>query len=226
MRVLLLEDEAEIGQWITRGLTEAGHVVDHLADGAEALTAASSRDYDLIVLDRMTPTLDGLSVLRGIRAIGKTTPAMFLTALGAVEDRVEGLEVGADDYLAKPFAMSEFLARANALMRRAQMGDGQAELSVLTVGPLELDLIRRNCRRNGQAIELNTKEFNLLEIMMRNKGRVVTRTMLLEQIWNLNFDPMTNVVETHMSRLRAKIEKPFGDTLIRTLRGSGYVLDD
>lgn len=223
MRLLVLEDDAALGPWTEKGLREAGHVVDLFTDGKDALVAAMSRPYDVLVLDRMVPGLDGLSVLKALRQAKITAPAIFLTALGDVDDRVAGLRSGGDDYLAKPFAFSELLARIEVLARRQNPAEDQS--SVLTAGDISIDLHKRTCTRQGTAIDLNPKEFLLLEVFLRSKGRVQTKTMLLERIWNMNFDPTTSVVETHISRLRGKIEKPFGDTLIRTLRGNGYVFD-
>jgi DNA-binding response OmpR family regulator len=224
MRILLLEDDKDLGPWIAKGLREEGHVIDHFADGKDALLAAMGQDYDLLILDRMVPSLDGLSVLRSLRASKNTTPAIFLTALGEVDDRVEGFETGGDDYLTKPFAFIELSARVNALGRRRSGGeDNGGEATVLRYGDLSLDLLARSCARNGTAIELMAKEFKLLEYFMRRPGRLVTRTMLLEQVWDMSFDPTTSVVETHISRLRAKIDKPFAQDLLRTRRGEGYV---
>lgn len=223
MRILVLEDDLTLGPWIEQGLRETGHVVDLFTDGKEALIAVMDQPYDVLVLDRMVPTLDGLSVLKALRQAKVTTPAIFLTALNEVEDRVDGLRAGGDDYLAKPFAFSEFLARIDVLVRR--QGTPQEQSSKLTVNDMTIDLHKRTCIRQGQSIDLNPKEFLLLEVFMRSKGRVQTRTMLLERVWDMNFDPTTSVVETHISRLRSKIEKPFGDTLIRTIRGVGYVFD-
>jgi len=224
MRILLLEDDKDLGPWIAKGLREEGHVVDHFPDGKDALIAAMGQDYDLLVLDRMVPSLDGLAVLKSLRASKNTTPAIFLTALGEVDDRVEGFEVGGDDYLTKPFAFVELSARVNALGRRRDGGEAiGGEPTVLRYGNLSLDLLARRCEREGQTIELMAKEFKLLEYFMRRPGRLVTRTMLLEQVWDMSFDPTTSVVETHISRLRAKIDKPFDEDLIRTRRGEGYV---
>lgn len=224
MRILLLEDDKDLGPWISNGLREEGHVIDHFGDGKDALLAAMGQDYDLLILDRMVPSLDGLTVLKSLRASKNTTPAIFLTALGEVDDRVEGFESGGDDYLTKPFAFVELSARVNALGRRRDGGDASGgEPTVLRFGDLNLDLLARTCERQGQSIELMAKEFKLLEYFMRRPGRLVTRTMLLEQVWDMSFDPTTSVVETHISRLRAKIDKPFNDDLIRTRRGEGYV---
>ncbi|EDQ34344.1 Response regulator [Hoeflea phototrophica DFL-43] len=222
MRILLLEDDRDLGPWITKGLREAGHVVDHFPDGKDALIAAMGQDYDLLILDRMVPGLDGLAVLKSLRASKNTTPALFLTALGEVDSRVEGFEAGGDDYLTKPFAFVELSARVNALGRRRE-GTQDSEPSVLHYAGLKLDLLARSCERQGQPIDLMAKEFKLLEYFMRRPGRLVTRTMLLEQVWDMSFDPTTSVVETHISRLRAKVDKPFDEELIRTRRGEGYV---
>ncbi|WP_439123853.1 winged helix-turn-helix domain-containing protein [Marivita sp.] len=224
MRILLLEDDKDLGPWIAKGLREEGHVIDHFPDGKDALLAAMGQDYDLLILDRMVPGLDGLSVLKSLRASKNTTPAIFLTALGELDDRVEGFESGGDDYLTKPFAFIELSARVNALgRRRTGAEDNGGETTVLRYGNLSLDLLARNCEREGKAIELMAKEFKLLEYFMRRPGRLVTRTMLLEQVWDMSFDPTTSVVETHISRLRAKIDKPFTEELLRTRRGEGYV---
>ncbi|WP_422019664.1 winged helix-turn-helix domain-containing protein [Roseibium sp.] len=224
MRILLLEDDRQLGPWVAGGLREEGHVVDHLTDGKEALLAAMGQDYDVLILDRMVSGLDGLSVLKSLRASEDTTPALFLTALGEVDARVEGFDAGGDDYLTKPFAFAELSARVNALgRRRDSSGTSTAEPTTLRYGDLSLDLLARRCERQGQAIDLMAKEFKLLEYFMRRPGRLVTRTMLLEQVWDMSFDPTTSVVETHISRLRSKIDKPFDDELIRTRRGEGYV---
>lgn len=223
MRLLALEDDKTLGPWIEQGLREAGHVVDLFTDGKDALVAATTQEYDVLVLDRMVPGLDGLSVLKALRQAKVTAPAIFLTALDDVEDRVEGLRAGGDDYLAKPFAFSELLARIDVIVRRQGVTEEQS--SELTAGDLTIDLHKRKCVRQGQEIDLNPKEFLLLEAFMRSKGRVQTRTMLLERVWDMNFDPTTSVVETHISRLRGKIEKPFGDKVIRSIRGAGYVFE-
>ena len=219
MRLLVLEDDAALGPWTEKGLREAGHVVDLFTDGKDALVAAMGQDYDVLVLDRMVPGLDGLSVLKALRQAKVTSPAIFLTALGEVDDRVAGLRAGGDDYL----AFSELLARIEVIARRQSPSEEQS--SVLSAGDISLDLHKRTCTRKGQTIDLNPKEFLLLEVFLRSNGRVQTRTMLLERVWDMNFDPTTSVVETHISRLRGKIEKPFGDTLIRTIRGNGYVFE-
>lgn len=224
MRILVLEDDNQLGPWVTSGLKEEGHVVDLFADGKEALMAAMGQEYDLLILDRMVPSLDGLAVLKSLRASKNTTPALFLTALGEVDARVQGFEAGGDDYLTKPFAFAELSARVNALgRRRDSAGVETVETTTLRYGDLSLDLVARHCERQGQAIELMAKEFKLLEYFMRRPGRLVTRTMLLEQVWDMSFDPTTSVVETHISRLRTKVDKPFDGELIRTRRGEGYV---
>lgn len=224
MKILLLEDDTEIGSWVRDGLTQAGSTVDWLENGQDALVSITTNTYDLLILDRMVPELDGLSILRAIRAAKNTTPVIMLTALGDVDDRVEGLHAGADDYLTKPFAFSELDARISALARRST-DVTQTDVTKLIAGDIHLDLLKQRCSRQGQSIELSAKEFRLLESFVRSNGRVLTRTMLLEQIWEINFDPTTSVVETHISRLRGKIEKPFGDTVIRTMRGAGYVFE-
>lgn len=221
MKLLLIEDDARTADYVTGGLVAEGHVVDHLTDGRDGLIQATTADYDALIVDRMLPSLDGLSLVRTLRGAKILTPVLFLTALGGVDDRVEGLNAGADDYLVKPFSFAELSARLAALGRRPQM---RAETTVLRVADLEMDLIRRKVTRAGQVIDLQPREFGLLEHLMRTAGRVQTRTMLLEAVWDLRFDPQTNVVETHVSRLRAKVDKPFGSELIRTVRGAGYTM--
>lgn len=224
MRILLLEDDKQLGPWITGGLREEGHVVDHFDDGKDALIAAMGQDFDLLILDRMVPGLDGLAVLKSLRASKNSTPALFLTALAEVDSRVEGFEAGGDDYLTKPFAFAELSARVSALGRRRETGDSPTPSeTTLRYRDLTLDLLSRSCTRQGQTIDLMAKEFKLLEYFLRRPGRLVTRTMLLEQVWDMSFDPTTSVVETHISRLRAKIDKPFEEPLLRTRRGEGYV---
>ncbi len=221
MRLLIIEDDASVSAYIAKGLSEAGHVCDVLADGSDGLFQATRESYDLLVVDRMLPGLDGLSLVRALRAAGVKVPVLFLTALGGIDDRVEGLEAGADDYMTKPFAFAELMARVNALARRPPVQDVQ---TVLRVADLELDMMRRQARRGSQVIDLLPKEFTLLEVLMRNAGRVVTRTMLLERVWDFHFDPKTSVVETHISRLRAKIDKPFEVALLHTVKNAGYML--
>ena len=222
MNILLLEDETKLAEWITSSLETAGHSVDHLEDGKSALLAASTREYDLLILDRMVPELDGLSVVKTLRSTKSNVPIILLTSLNDIEDRVEGLEAGADDYLAKPFAQSELLARVMALGRRGGPSNSEAP-TTLKHRDLELDLLGLVAKREGKSLDLNPKEIRLLETFMRNKGRVLTRSMLLERVWKINFDPSTNVVDTHVSRLRAKVDKPFTTPYIETIRGAGYV---
>lgn len=221
MRLLVVEDDKRTADYIAKGVTEAGHVCDVLADGRDALFAATREAYDVIVVDRMLPGLDGLSMVKAVRAAGVRTPVLFLTSVGGVDDRVDGLEAGGDDYLVKPFAFSELLARINALGRRPP---AQEQKTVLKIADLEMDLVRRQVTRQGQPIELQQREFSLLEVLMRGEGRVITRTMLLERVWDFHFDPKTSVVETHISRLRAKIDKPFEVQLLHTVRNTGYSL--
>ena len=222
MKILLLEDDAATRDHIRRSLEQAGHVVDACAEGRDAIFLATGGVYGVLIVDRMVPGIDGLSVVKALRVSGVTTPALFLTAMGGVDDRVEGLEAGGDDYLVKPFAMTELLARVAALGRRPAIA---GTTTVLRVADLEMDLIKRTVTRAGQRIELQAQEFKLLEYLMRHEGQVVTRTMLLENVWSFHFDPQTNVIESHMSRLRAKIDRGFAAALIHTIRGSGYRLD-
>jgi two-component system OmpR family response regulator len=219
MKLLIVEDDITTGTYIAQGLREEGHAVDLVQSGKDGLIAATSGSYDVLVLDRMLPQVDGLTVLKTMRGAGNTTPVLMLTALGAVEDRIEGLHAGADDYLAKPFAFGELSARVAALARRPQALETD---TVLRAGDLEMHLITRKVTRGGQDIDLLPREFGLLEHLLRRKGRVQTRTMLLEAVWDIGFDPGTNVVETHISRLRAKVDKPFDRELIETVRGAGY----
>ena len=221
MRILVVEDDRRTADYIAKGLVEAGHVCDIIDDGRDALFQATREQYDVMVVDRMVPGLDGLSVVKAVRAAKIKTPAIFLTSVGGVDDRVEGLEAGGDDYLTKPFAFSELLARVNALARRPPVQD---QKTLLRIADLELDLVRRQVTRQGQPIELQPREFTLLEVLMRGEGRVMTRTMLLERVWDFHFDPKTSVVETHISRLRAKIDKPFEMPLLHTVRNTGYCL--
>jgi two-component system OmpR family response regulator len=219
MQILVAEDDSDTAEFVARGLGELGHNVIGAANGPDALHLATTETPDVIVLDRMLPGLDGLAVLRRIRAAKIETPVLLLTALGRIEDRVEGLDAGADDYLVKPFAFSELAARINALGRRRPLSEAQTELSI---GSLHMDLLKREVRRDGRAIALQPREFRLLEELMRGADRVVTRTMLLERVWGFHFDPQTNIVETHMSRLRAKLNEAGAEDPIETLRGVGY----
>ena len=224
MHILVIEDDAQTAAYLKKGLTESGHTVDHAADGKEGLFMAMETPYDLLVVDRMLPTLDGLSIIRTLRAADKAMPVLVLSALGDVDDRVEGLQAGGDDYLVKPFAFAELLARVEALGRR---GDGgKAPETSLQVGDLSIDLLARKVTRAGQNIDLQPQEFRLLEYLMRHQGQVVTRTMLLEGVWDYHFDPQTNVIDVQISRLRAKIDKPFDHPLLHTVRGAGYCLED
>lgn len=222
MRILLVEDDAEAAAYVAKGLREAGHVVDHALDGDAGLTMATSGGYDAYVIDRMLPKKDGLSLLADRRGDGDETPALFLSALGEVDDRVSGLKAGGDDYLVKPYAFSELLARVEALgRRRAAPSDVPTRFKV---GDLELDVLNRTVRRAERKIDLQPREFRLLEYLMRHAGQVVTRTMLLENVWEYHFDPQTNVIDVHISRLRAKIDKDFDKPLLKTIRGAGYRL--
>jgi two-component system OmpR family response regulator len=223
MKLLLVEDDKEGAAYLRKALAEAGHTVDHAADGREGLLLAAGEPYDVIVLDRMLPAMDGVAILRIIRASGVNTPVLLLTALGGIDDRVEGLEAGGDDYLVKPFAFAELLARINALARRPPPQEAPTKLSV---ADLQMDLLKRSVTRAGLRIELQPREFQLLEYLMRHADRVVTRTMLLEGVWDFHFDPKTNIVETHMSRLRAKIDRGHARELIHTVRGAGYSLHE
>ncbi|QFT62271.1 two-component system, OmpR family, response regulator [Roseivivax halotolerans] len=224
MKILVVEDDTTTAEFITRGLTEEGHSVDRLASGREALSQAMSVPYDMLVVDRMLPDLDGLSLVKALRTAKVSTPAIFLTAMGGIDDRIQGLSEGGDDYLVKPFAFGELSARIAALGRRLPMAD--AAETVLRAGDLEMDLVRRKVTRGGEAIDLLPREFALLEHLLRRKGRVQTRTMLLEAVWDIHFDPQTNVVETHVSRLRAKVDRPFERDLIVTVRGAGYKITE
>ena len=219
MKILLIEDDGENADYVANGLREEGHLVAQVASGADGLICAMENGFDLLIVDRMIPGLDGLSLVRSLRAAGRHTPVLFLTALGGVEDRVSGLNAGGDDYLVKPFAFSELAARVSALGRRLRTTAADTKLHVLD---LELDLLSRRVRRRGELIELQPREFRLLEYLMRHAGQVVTRTMLLEHVWDIHFDPRTNIVETHISRLRTKVDKGFEAELIHTVRGAGY----
>ena len=221
MHILFAEDDVETAGYVVKGLSGEGHVVDHLTDGKDALAQAMSGDYDLLVLDRMLPSLDGLSILKSLRAAKVDAPAILLTALGAVDDRVAGLRGGADDYIVKPFAFVELLARIDTICRRPATRD---EVLEIVIGDLRLDLLKREVTREGARIDLQPREFLLLKHFMERPGRVQTRTVLLESVWGLHFDPKTSVVETHISRLRNKIDKPFDKHFLVTLHGVGYVL--
>jgi len=222
MKILLIEDDADTAAYVSEGLREHGHVVDHVADGREGQALAADGRYELLIVDRMLPGVDGLALVQAARAAGVRTPVLFLSTLGGLDDRVSGLDAGGDDYLVKPFALSELAARVNALGRRPPLA---ASETTLRVGDLEMDLLKRTVVRHGRPIDLQPREFRLLEYLLRNAGRVVTRTMLLEHVWDFHFDPRTTVVETHMSRLRAKIDRDFDTELIHTVRGHGYSIN-
>lgn len=221
MRVLLVEDDRKIADFITKGLAAAGYAVDHETDGSDGLYMAVSETYDAIVVDIMLPGLDGISLIRKLRDRQVDTPVIVLSAKDRVDDRVLGLEAGADDYLTKPFAFSELLARIGALIRRANK---ITDPSTLTCADLVMDVLRREVKRSGTPIDLQPLEFSLLEYLLRNRDRVVSKTMIMEHVWNYHFDPMTNVVEARICRLREKVDKGFGTRLIHTIRGAGYVL--
>lgn len=221
MRILIVEDEPKTGDYLRQGLTEAGFVVDLARDGLDGLHLATTSDHDLLVLDVMLPRMDGWAVLQALRLAGREMPVLFLTARDQVEDRVRGLELGADDYLVKPFAFSELLARVRSLLRRGKT----KESKVLTAADLELDLLRRRATRAGVRIDLTAKEFALLELLLRRRGEVLPRSLIASQVWDMNFDSDTNVIEVAVRRLRAKVDDPFELKLIRTVRGMGYVLD-
>ncbi len=221
MHILVIEDDAGTADYLVKGLTESGYVVDRAADGREGLYMALGQDYDAMIVDRMLPGLDGLSIVQAVRAQGARTPVLILSALGEVDDRVKGLRAGGDDYLTKPYAFSELLARLEAVLRR---GSAETADRHLKVADLEMDLLSRAVRRAGKPIELQPREFKLLEYLMRHTGQVVTRTMLLEAVWDYHFDPQTNVIDVHVSRLRQKIDKGFDRPLLHTVRGAGYML--
>jgi len=221
VRALLVEDDATIAEFVTRGLREAGFAVDHAADGAAGFDLAAVEPYDVAIVDVMLPKRDGLSLIEALRARGVTTPVLILSARRSVDDRVRGLQTGGDDYLTKPFAFSELLARVQALVRRASR---QAEPTTMTLEDLAVDLLSRKVTRSGRAIELRPREFALLEYLLRNAGKVVSKTMILSHVWDYNFDPQTNIVDVLVSRLREKIDRPFEQKLLHTVRGVGYVL--
>ncbi len=222
MRVLVIEDDAEVARHVAKGLRESGHVVEHADNGRDGLFLAAGEAFDVIVVDRMLPGgVDGLGIIEALRRTGNETPVLILSALGEIDDRVKGLKAGSDDYLTKPFAFAELLARIEALHRRARSA---AVETVLAVADLEMDLLSRSVRRAGREIDLQPREFQLLEFLMRHAGQVVTRTMLLEGVWDYHFDPQTNVIDVHISRLRQKIDKGFDRPLLHTVRNAGYVL--
>lgn len=222
MRILVIEDDPDAASYLVKGLNENGHTVDHAGNGKDGLFLAMTETYDVMVVDRMLPEVNGLAIIEAIRAAGRKTPVLILSALGEVDERVRGLRAGGDDYLTKPFAFSELLARVQALLRRAS---GVSEPTSLTVGDLSINLLTRQAARRDNRIDLQPREFALLEYLMRNAGRVVSKTMIMEHVWDYNFDPQTNVVEACMCRLRDKIDKGFGaGKLIHTIRGMGYVI--
>jgi two-component system OmpR family response regulator len=222
MRILVVEDDKDVAGFVVKGLREAGHTIEHADNGRDGLFLAASENFDAIILDRMLPGgIDGLRLLETLRAQDNLTPVVFLSALGQVDDRVKGLKAGGDDYLTKPFAFAELLARVEALTRR---GKSDGPTTRLLVGDLEMDLLSRGVKRGGQKIDLQPREFRLLEYLMRHAGQVVTRTMLLEGVWDYHFDPQTNVIDVHVSRLRQKIDKPFDLPLLHTVRNAGYML--
>ncbi len=221
MKILLVEDDAETASFAKRGFQEHGHKVDHAADGREGLHLATGSDYDVLIVDRMLPKMDGLTLVKSLRGAKIFTPVLFLTTMSGIDDRVEGLEAGGDDYLVKPYAFSELNARVNALARRPHVGD---QATILNAADLEMNLLKRSVTRGGDAVDLQPREFQLLEYLLRHAEQVVTRTMLLEGVWDFHFDPRTNIVETHISRLRSKINRGGDPELIHTIRGSGYCL--
>ncbi len=221
MHVLIVEDDLETGEFLTRGLKEAGETAEHVSSVDEALLLAPQRRFDAIIFDRLLPGMDGIDAVRVLRKANVETPIIMLTALSGIDDRVAGLEAGADDYMVKPFAFSELYARLQALLRRQPLS---AEVTVLKVADLMLDRTTQVVTRAGETVELARREYKILELLMQNVGQVVTRTMLLERVWGYGFDPRTSIVQTHVSRLRAKVDKPYGAELIRTVRGSGYVI--
>jgi two-component system OmpR family response regulator len=223
MHLLLIEDDAEAARFLAKGLRESGYVVDIASDGREGLFRSTEGSYDLIVADRQLPHFDGLSIVSMLRRNGKHTPVLILSALGSVDDRIEGLRAGGDDYLTKPFAFGELLARIEALLRRGNVPEVTTRIRI---ADLELDLLGRKVIRGGKPIDVTSKEFQLLEFLARRAGQVVTRTMLLEAVWDLHFDPQTNVIDVHISRLRAAIDRGFERPLLHTVRGAGYVLRD
>ena len=226
VKILIVEDEPKTGSYLRQGLSEAGYVVDLLANGVDGLHLALEGAHDLVILDVMLPGLDGWQVLQELRRRGQETPVLFLTAKDHVEDRVKGLQAGADDYLVKPFALSELLARVQALLRRGAIPIAGQDLTVLRLADLELDLFRRKATRAGQRLDLTAKEFLLMTLLLRRNGQVLSRTALAEQVWDMNFDSNTNVVEVAVRRLRSKIDDPFDKKLLHTVRGMGYVLED
>ncbi len=224
MRILVVEDDADVNQYIAKNLREHGHTVDTAMDGARGLALATSEHYDVLLLDRLMPQMDGLTLLKTLRQAGNTTPVLILSALGEVDDRVEGLTSGGDDYLVKPFAFVELLARLEVLARRGQPAN-HSDI-ILQAGGVTMDLLARKVTRDGENILLQAREFKLLEFLLRHKNQVVTRTMLLEHVWEYHFDPQTNVIDVHISRLRQKIDRDPAQSLVKTIRGAGYTIED
>ncbi len=224
MKILVIEDDVSAAAYMAKGLEESGHAIDVAHDGKNGLLFAATNDYDILVVDRMLPGLDGLGLVKTLRATGNTTPVLFLSALGQVDNRVEGLRAGGDDYLVKPYAFSELVARIEALTRRGTAGDGEPSVTTLRYADLTMDLLARRVERAGKRIDLQPREFKLLEVLLRHAGQVMTRTMLLEKVWDYRFDPQTNIIDVHISRLRQKIDKGHDTALIHTVRGAGYSL--
>jgi two-component system OmpR family response regulator len=223
MRILVIEDDRDAASWLMKGLAESGHVADLAANGEDGLALALESIHDILIVDRMLPKMDGLTIIRTLRAKGITTPVLILSALSDVDERVKGLRAGGDDYLAKPYSFAELLARVEGLGRRTGQETQETKLKALD---LEIDLLTRSVTRGGQTILLQPREFKLLEYLMRNAGHIVTRTMLLENVWDYHFDPQTNVIDVHISRLRSKIEKGFASPILQTVRGAGYMIRD
>jgi two-component system OmpR family response regulator len=223
MKILLIEDDKEVSNYIIKAMKESGHVIDHADNGKDGLFLATTENYNMLIVDRMLPGLDGITIIKTLRGSGNLTPVLILSALGEVDDRVTGLRAGGDDYLVKPFAFTELLARSEILGRR-QAQNENSPLTTMMAHDLTVDLLSRRVTRQGKEITLQTREFSLLEYMLRNKGTIVTRTMLLENVWDYHFDPQTNVIDVHISRLRSKIDKDFDVPIIRTVRGAGYII--
>lgn len=226
MRVLLVEDDKKISDYIVKGVSQEGHVIDHAENGKDGLFLATTEEYDVVIMDRMLPQLDGLTVLKTMRGANNHTPVLILSALGDIDDRVEGLKSGGDDYLVKPFSFAELLARIEVLSKRLIKQAEQKAVTILTAGNLSLDLLSRQVMCSGHKITLQSTEFKLLKYLLTHKGQVVTRTMLLEHVWDYHFDPQTNVIDVHISRLRSKIDPYFETPIIKTVRGAGYIIED
>ena len=224
MRILIIEDDAKVSEFVRKGMDELGHKVDIASDGKDGLFLATTEEYDVFIVDRMLPAIDGVTILQTLRASQNDTPAIILSALGAVDERVKGLRSGADDYLVKPFAFSELLARVELLVERSRRVD--TKVTELSAFDLTMDLLSRTVMRSGKKIDLQAREFRLLEYMLRHKGQLVTRTMLLEHVWDYHFAPQTNVIDVHISRLRQKIDKGFDHPILTTVRGSGYIVHE